>query len=139
MARSYAGYLSDAARAYLALARADSATALKSLAALPDTMCMVNDCFFEKLTEARLNAARGHDREAERILDQWLQTRDRSPLFVLGTLERGRIAERLRDPELAVESYQFVVNIWHHADPELQPFVAEARAGIARLRGEGER
>jgi serine/threonine-protein kinase len=138
MARSYAGYLGDAARAYLALARADSATALKSLAALPDTMCMVNDCFFEKLTEARLKAARGEDREAGKILDQWLQVRDRSPLFVLGTLERGRIAERLRDSEGAIKSYQFVVNVWRHADPELQPYVAEARAGLARLRGEGQ-
>jgi tetratricopeptide (TPR) repeat protein len=139
VARSYAGYLADAARAYLALARADSATALKSLAALPDTMCVVNDCFFEKLTEARLNAARGEDREAGKILDQWLQVRDRSPLFVLGTLERGRIAERLRDPQAAVRSYQFVASVWRHADAELQPYAAEARAGIARLRREGER
>jgi hypothetical protein len=139
VARSYARYLGDAARAYLALARADSTTALERLAALPDTSCMVNDCFFEKLTEARLYAARGEDREAGKILDQWLPRRDESPLFVLGTLERGRIAERLKDPERAVKSYQFVTRAWRHADPDLQPYVAEARAGIARLSGEGRR
>jgi eukaryotic-like serine/threonine-protein kinase len=139
VARSYAGYLADAARAYLALARGDSARAIESLAALPDTLCMVNNCFFEKLTEARLYAARRQDREAGQILDQWLPKRDVSPLFVLGTLERGRIAERLRDPERALKSYQLVSRVWRHADPELQPSVAEARAGLARLSGESAR
>jgi hypothetical protein len=129
--------LGDAARAYLALARVDSARALESLVALPDSSCLANHCFFEKLTAARLYAARGQDREAGKVLDHWLHTRDISPLFILGTLERGRIAERLRDPEGAVNSYQFVANVWRHADPELRPYVAEARAGIARLRGEG--
>jgi eukaryotic-like serine/threonine-protein kinase len=137
VARTYTGYLGDAARAYLALARLDSATALQRLVALPDSSCLVNDCFFEKLTQARLYAARGQDREAGKVLDQWLRTRDISPLFVLGTLERGRIAERLKDPEQSAKSYQFVADVWRHADSELQAYVAEARAGLARLSGEG--
>ena len=34
---------------------------------------------------------------------------------------------------LAVDSYQFVLNAWRHADPELEPYVREARAGVERL------
>ncbi|MFL5460700.1 MAG: tetratricopeptide repeat protein, partial [Gemmatimonadales bacterium] len=101
--------------------------------------CLANQCFFEKLTQARLYAARKQDREAAQVFDNWLETGRLSPLFVLGTLERGHLAERLHDPERAVRSYQFVVDVWRHADPELQPYVAEARAGLARLTGEPER
>ena len=139
VARSYARYLGGAARAYLALARLDSARALESFAALPDSSCLVNHCFFEKLTEARLYAARRQDREAAKVLDQWLHTRDFSPLFVLGTLERGRIAERLGDREGALKQYQFVANVWRHSEAELQGYVAEARTGLARLSGESGR
>ncbi|MFL5490366.1 MAG: hypothetical protein ACJ8AV_03050, partial [Gemmatimonadales bacterium] len=139
IARSYAGYLRGAAGSYLALARLDSATALERLKGLPDSACLANQCFFEKLTQARLYAARKQDREAAQVFDNWLETGRLSPLFVLGTLERGHLAERLHDPERAVRSYQFVVDVWRHADPELQPYVAEARAGLARLTGEPER
>jgi len=55
---------------------------------------------------------------------------------VIWTLERARVNERLGNTEKAVESYAFVAAIWRHADPELQPYVEEARAGIARLTGE---
>ncbi len=139
VARSSIGYFRDAAAAYLALARFDSTGALRGFAALPDSMCLVNNCFFEKLTQARLYATQKQDREAAQVLDHWLHTRVRSPLFILGTLERGRLAERLQDPERAVTSYQFVADVWRRADPELQPYVAEARAGLARLTGEAER
>jgi eukaryotic-like serine/threonine-protein kinase len=139
LARSFAGYLRDAAGSYLALARFDSATALKGLTALADSACLANQCFFQKLTQARLYAARKQDREAAQVLDNWLETGKLSPLFTLGTLERGHLAERLHDPERAMRSYQFVVDVWRHADPELQPYVAEARAGLARLTGEAAR
>jgi serine/threonine protein kinase len=36
----------------------------------------------------------------------------------------------------AVEGYQYVVGMWRHADPELQPFVAEARQALGRLTAE---
>jgi hypothetical protein len=29
-----------------------------------------------------------------------------------------------------------VVDVWRHADPELEPYVREARAGLQRLAGE---
>ena len=55
--------------------------------------------------------------------------------FVLGVLERGRIAEGLGERQKAIESYQFVVDVWRHADPGLERCVSEARAGLERLAG----
>jgi hypothetical protein len=54
-------------------------------------------------------------------------------MFVLATLELGRIAERLGDRDRAVKCYGFVVSIWRRPDPELVPYVAEAGEGLARL------
>ena len=55
------------------------------------------------------------------------------PVWVL---ERGRVNERLGNRELAVDAYQFVADVWRHADPELQGYVDEAKAGLARLTAE---
>jgi hypothetical protein len=44
-----------------------------------------------------------------------------------------RIAERLGEREKATESYEFVTEVWHRADPELEPYVTEARVGLERL------
>ena len=55
------------------------------------------------------------------------------PWFVLATLERGRVAERLGEREKAIESYRFVTEAWRRPDPELQPYVSEAREALARL------
>jgi eukaryotic-like serine/threonine-protein kinase len=134
-------YLHLAAMAYLALARADSAEALGLFQAIPDTLCLENDCYYEKLTEARLLNALGQARRAGAVLDRWawsgggpfLGPLGGGPLFVLGVLERGRIAESLRERQKARDSYQFVIDVWLHADPELGAYVREARAGLARL------
>jgi hypothetical protein len=56
---------------------------------------------------------------------------------VFWLLERGRVAERLNDREQALRSFHTVADVWLHADPELQPYVAEARAAVQRLSGEG--
>jgi serine/threonine-protein kinase len=127
-------YLHAAATAYLALARADSAEALRLFRAIPDTLCIENDCYFGKLTEARLLRASGQAREGGEVLDRWVW--GGGPLFTLGFLERGRIAESLGERQKAREAYQFVVDVWRHADPELEPYVREARGGLARL-GDG--
>ena len=58
------------------------------------------------------------------------------PSEVLWTLERARVAERLGDREKAIRAYQYVANLWRHADPELQPYVTEAREGLGRMTGE---
>ena len=127
-----ARYLAHAATAYLTLARADSAAALRLFQAIPDTLCIAADCFFEKLTLARLLAARGEDRGAAELLDRWQWVEGNTPSAVLATLERGRIAERLGESGKAVACYRFVADVWRRADPELQTYVTEAREGFRR-------
>ena len=130
--------LADAARAYVILVKGDSAAALRAFAALPDSVCTayVTDCLFEKLTQVRLAAALGQDRIAAETFDRWIFGRHLSPVGVLATLEYGRVAERLGQRQKAIQNYRFVVDGWRNADPELQPCVAEARAGLKRLVGE---
>jgi len=125
-------YLHAAATAYLALARADSVRALGLFQSIPDTLCIVNDCFYEKLIEARLLTSQGRARQAGAVLDRWVWSGE-GPFFVLGVLEQGRIAEGLGERRKARDAYQFVVDVWRHADPELEQYVSEARAGLARL------
>jgi serine/threonine-protein kinase len=125
-------YVADAARAYVILARGDTAVALRAFAALPDSACGrgLVDCRAQKLTEARLLQAVGQGRRASELLDRW------AGLEPPAVLERARLAERLGDREKAVKSYQFVADVWRHADPELRPYVLEARKGLERLKGE---
>ena len=109
----------------LALAQGDTALALSRFLAFPDSLCP--DA--ERLREVRfrLLAAVGRGTEAAAVFDR---SHDRRvPLM----LERARVAERLGDRTTAVHYYQFVLQAWQHADPELQPVVAEARAALARL------
>jgi DNA-binding SARP family transcriptional activator len=126
-------YVADAARAYLALAHQDSTDALRRFMALPDSLCSV--CYFDQLTKAELLVGRRRYREAAVPLEAgeghiyaWMLPRD-----VLRAILRGRVSERLGDQEKAIRAYRFVLESWRHADPELQPYVAEARAGLARL------
>jgi eukaryotic-like serine/threonine-protein kinase len=131
--RGIVRYAALAAPAYLALVRHDTAGAVRILKALPDSLCAL--CYFQRMTLAQLLAARHEDQEAAKLLDRWLMPLT-VPSDVLWTLERGRVAERMGDREKAVRSYQFVVNVWRHADPELQPYVAEAREGLGRMTSE---
>jgi len=128
-------YLHAAATAYLALARADSVRALRLFQSIPDTLCIANVCSYEKLIEARLLAAEGQAQQAGAVLDQWVWKAE-GPFLVLGRLEQGRIAEALGERQKAIDSYQFVMDVWRHADPELEPYVREARAGLERLAAE---
>ncbi|HEU5153661.1 MAG TPA: hypothetical protein VFU03_02905, partial [Gemmatimonadales bacterium] len=125
-------YLHAAASAYLALARGDSVRALGLLQAIPDTLCIVNDCYYQKLVEARLLTSQGQARQAGAVLDRWVWSGG-GPLFVLGVLEQARIAEGLGERDKAMRSFQFVVDVWRRADPQLEPFVLEARNALARL------
>jgi tetratricopeptide (TPR) repeat protein len=130
------GALADA---YLLLARGDSSGALLRLESIPDTLCAVDafsgNCFYGKLTLARLLAARGAYRPAAELLDRWCMRAEGGPLGfrVMTVLERGRIAEQLGEREKAVESYRFVADAWRRADPELQPYATEAREALNRL------
>jgi serine/threonine-protein kinase len=129
--------LGETSIAFLDLVRGDSVAALQKLSAIPDTLCLADNyaanCFHLNLTLARLLASRGEDQRAAALLDRWRWSGGNTPLFVLATLELGRIAERLGDTRKAAECYGFVMAAWHRPDRELLPYVAEAREGLARL------
>lgn len=134
-------YLHAAATAYLTLARGDSVEALRLLRAIPDTLCLVAECFHEKLALARLLAASGDDRQAAQVYQRWIAAAGfgtNTPSAVLAALEHARVAERLGDTGTALTKYQFVAEVWRSADSILQPQVAEARAGALRLAAAGK-
>jgi hypothetical protein len=120
-------------RVGLALARGDAPGALRLMLAAPDSLCPTFVPF--RLFKAHLLAEAGHDREAAVLFDRtpFFNGDDMSAALPLDVLQRGRMAERLRDREKAIQCYQLVLDLWRHADPELQPYVEEARAGLARL------
>ena len=125
-------YESEAARAYLFLARRDTANAVKAFALLSDTLCL--RCDQDHLTAARL-LGRGRDfGSADKILRQRLYTLV-TPTEIVFALERGKIAESAGQRDVALKSYRFVARAWGRGDPEVQGHVQEAQAGIRRLGG----
>jgi serine/threonine-protein kinase len=131
--RNMAAFVSEAASAYLFLLRRDTATAIRRLEALPDSLCPL--CYLHRLTLAQLLSARHEDAKAARLLERELVELS-VPSDVLWTLEGARVAERMGDRDKASRNYQYVANVWRHADPELQPYVTEARQALARLTSE---
>jgi tetratricopeptide (TPR) repeat protein len=121
------------ARAYLALARHDTAEAVARFMAFPDSAIPLWSN--TRLTKVRLLRAIGHLDEAARALrptySPWGS--DYYPGDGFWHLERGRTWERLGDTAQALRGYQTVVDLWRRADPELQPFVTEARHALIRL------
>ena len=128
-------YFGAAADAYLALVRGDSAAAVARFGAISDSLCIVGDCFAEKLTLARLLAARGDHAGAAALLARWENSGLPRPLHVLAALEHGRSAERLGDRTTAARKYRFVVEAWRQPDAQLLPLVEEAGAGLIRAEG----
>jgi serine/threonine-protein kinase len=125
-------YDSQAARAYLFLARRDTANAVKAFALLSDTLCL--RCDGDHLMTARL-LARGRDfGAADKILRQRLYSLV-TPAEIVIALERGKVAEAAGQREVALRSYRLVLRAWERGDPEVQTLVQEARAGIRRLAG----
>jgi len=131
-ARAIARYFSDAARAYLLLARGDSSAALKAFTALSDTLCL--RCDLDRLTAARLLASRKQFADADRILRQRLFSAV-TPTEVLIAFDRGRVEEAAGHKAVAAKSFRLVVDAWGRGDPEAQTFVRAAQQGLLRLRG----
>src|SRR5262249_28252814 len=123
------------ASAFLALARRDTADALSKLLALPDSLYGSDDDV--RFARSNLLVAARRDEEALGSLENpywdW-----GSPLDPLRLIQRGRVAERLERRETAIESYRSVIAIWRHPDPELQPYVTEAKQALSRLTGEAK-
>jgi len=131
-ARTTQSYFTQYGQAYLLLARHDSAAALRTLIALPDSLCYA--CGSNELTQAQLLEGAHRDRDALAVLS--ITGADVGIYTLMLTLERGRVAERLGEKEIAVDSYARVAGLWQNGDPFLQPYVKEARAALARLGGE---
>jgi eukaryotic-like serine/threonine-protein kinase len=129
----FAPSAAQAARGYLALTRGDTTEAMRRLPALPDS---ARCCLHEELLAARLLQKRGRHHEAAQLLLA-RETPEPMVVAVLWMLERGRVFKRLGDRERAISSYRFVADVWAHADPELQPYVAEARRALEELRAAG--
>lgn len=126
-------YAAASAEAYLALARSDSVEALRRFLALPRGTCPA--CNLDRLTATQLLVDGKRDREAWQLLQSELPTAT-LPSAILWSLLRGRVAERVGERERAIRSYAWVAGMWRNADPELQPYVTEAREGLARLTSE---
>jgi serine/threonine-protein kinase len=124
--------LGGGARAYLALARGDSVTALREFGTMADTLFRCGGCHVWRLTNAQLLARAGRWREAESILrvepGYWA-----TPVGVLWTLERARVKEQLGDLASARDNYAYVVAAWRNPDEQLKVYVEEARRALARL------
>ena len=120
-----------AARAYLSLARGDSASALRHLETLPDSICAMF-CAEVPLVTAQLLASRGRYREADSLLTRRWVTDDR-PITLIYALERGRVAERLDKRDTAIEAYTLVIDAWANGDSLVQSAVRAAREGLRRL------
>jgi hypothetical protein len=129
-------YWLAAGEAYLTLARRDTAGALTRLASLPDSTGPV---WFERLTLARLLAARGREREALAVLDREFPFSDPAVSQGVWAFERARLAEQLGQSEKARYWYGYIVALWRLADAEVQPSVNEAREALGRLTAEPRR
>jgi hypothetical protein len=115
------------ARVYLALARADTAEVWRRLAHAPGSQNI-------GVVVSELTAAQGKDSAAAAMIEDGGNAE--GPRYVLQRLLLAQVLERLDRPDEALHSYQFVLDMWRRADPELSSFVAEARAGVERLSGE---
>jgi serine/threonine protein kinase/tetratricopeptide (TPR) repeat protein len=127
-----------AGRAYLGLARRDTAEALREFARLPDSSYVETLCLAALLEKAELSMLSGNYGVAAAVLSLEPAWPDRSPvpIEVFWILARARVAEHLKDRPQALRSYRLVADAWLHADPELRPYAAEARAAIQRLTAE---
>ncbi len=127
-------YMKASVSAYLALARGDSAGALARFKTLPDSLCP--SCYQELLARAELQVATHDAKGALQTLEFSNRYRASSPHLVIWELTRARAAEELGDREVAIRSYSLVVHAWEQGEPPVQPYVAEAKAGLERLVGE---
>ena len=134
--RDILSYLAAASRAYITLARGDSAAALQAFDALPDSSCF-GSCPIDEIVHAQLLAARGRVADAARLLERApIGFTILLPTEVLRALELGRLNERLGNRDRAIAGYSFVLQAWRTADPELKPYVDEAHAALTRLNAE---
>jgi len=132
--RAIAEYNLDAAQAYFLLATNEKGLARDLFAKLSDSLCL--RCDYDHLAAAQLLAGAGRLEDADKILRQRLFSAV-TPSEIMINLERGKIAQRRGDTEVALRAFRSVVGAWTRGDPEVQPYVREARQGIATLTRSG--
>ena len=115
---------------YTYLARRDTAGAVRALDVGVDTLCPVLLCSAWQMDRAAALAAVGRRQEALRIVRARLGQNEQRPIYPMMQLQRARLAMRLGDTVTALSAYSLVADAWTGADPELQPFVAEARRAL---------
>jgi len=133
LARTLAEQRIVEARFFLALARHDTANAVRLMPQLVDSLCL-DGCDLIRFAKARVLAAQGRNEEAEQLFTPAFRTIV-APLMPLFLLERARVSERMGQRELALRDYQFVARAWRRADPELRVYVDESVQAIERLGG----
>jgi serine/threonine-protein kinase len=137
---SAAGFRANLAvgHAYLALARRDTMSALRQFMFNSDTL---HECWYDnRLQLVQLLIAKKRFKDASARLERrWPGTSGCSNGFddVMWTLARARVAAQLGRTDEEMANYAVVAAAWRGADPELQPFVREARKALASRRGPG--
>jgi len=117
--------------AFLALARRDTTSALREFTTWHASG---GTEYFGTLAMTQLMEAAGDAKGALAILSGREPNDWPIPSHVIWALARARLADRLGDRAAAMRDYQFVADVWQHADPELRPYVTEAREGVKRAR-----
>jgi serine/threonine-protein kinase len=125
-----ARYNAAAARAYLSLARHDTATALSAFSALSDTSCL--RCDLDRLTTAQLLSHAKRFAEADKILRQRLFS-SVTPTEIMIALERGKVATALGHKSDARRCFELVVRAWGNGDAGARTRVVDAQRGLSRL------
>ncbi|MGH7713532.1 MAG: hypothetical protein ACREOG_19750, partial [Gemmatimonadaceae bacterium] len=116
----------------LALARRDTLGAIRILS-MPDSVCLTL-CPFVRFHLARLLSATRQDSAAAEIYEQNYTNIGIGKIMWM--LDRGHVNERLGNTRRAIDSYAYVASAWQRADPELKPYVDDARRGLSALRSD---
>jgi eukaryotic-like serine/threonine-protein kinase len=124
----------SAGRAYLALAKRDTVSALRQFLTTADTL---HECWYDnRMATVQLLIAKGRYADAGvRLERRWPGTSACSNGFddVIWTMQRARVFEKLGRGQEAAANYAFVADAWRTADPELQTYVRESHEALARL------
>jgi DNA-binding SARP family transcriptional activator len=122
-------YRATTAQGYLALVRGDSASALQAFTEYRQCDPYCRDA---AVTRAEILAASGRYEEADSLF-AWIAIFGYPSDVVYALLLRGRINEQLGNREKAIWAYWKFLDYWRNGDPEVQPYVEEARAALGRL------